>query len=51
LSGQGALDGVHFIGFDVRQQGLLRSIAQQAEAVAQRISTRQAQGRGGRHGA
>jgi cation diffusion facilitator CzcD-associated flavoprotein CzcO len=51
VSGQGALDGVHFVGFDVRQAGLLRSIAQQAEAVAQRISTRQAQGRGGRHGA
>lgn len=51
VSGQGALDGVHFVGFDVRQAGLLRSIAQQAEVVAERISTRQAQGRGGRHGA
>ena len=52
VSGQGALDGVHFVGFDVRQPGgLLRTIAQQAEAVAQHISARQSQGRGGRHGA
>lgn len=52
VSGQGALDGVHFVGFDVRQPGgLLRTIAQQAGAVAERISTRQARGRGGRHGA
>jgi len=52
VSGQGALEGVHFVGFDVLQPGgLLRTIAQQAEAVADRISTRQAQGHGDRHGA
>ncbi|WP_159590236.1 flavin-containing monooxygenase [Hydrogenophaga sp. BPS33] len=42
--GEGALDGLYFVGFDVRQPGgLLRSIAQQAERVAERISLRQAQ--------
>ncbi|MCY1551883.1 hypothetical protein D9M68_882460 [compost metagenome] len=36
--GQGALAGVYFVGFDVRQPGgLLRSIAAQAQTVAQHI--------------
>lgn len=36
--GEGALEGVYFVGFDVRQPGgLLRSIGPQAQAVAQRI--------------
>lgn len=40
MIGEGALDGVYFVGFDVRQPGgLLRAIAQQAEAVAEHIST------------
>ncbi|MGQ3058971.1 MAG: hypothetical protein ACT6T0_17620, partial [Nevskia sp.] len=48
LSGEGALEGLHFVGFDVRQPGgLLRTIALQAPRVAQRISARQANG--GRH--
>ncbi len=42
--GEGALDGVYFVGFDVQQPGgLLRTMARQAEAVAERISDRQAQ--------
>lgn len=46
LSGEGALDGLHFVGFDVRQPGgLLRTIAQQAPLVAERISVQQAKGR------
>lgn len=49
VSGSGALEGLHFVGFDVRQPGgLLRTIAQQAQAVAERISARQARGTGGR---
>lgn len=52
VSGEGALQNVYFVGFDVRQPGgLLRTIAQQAELVAERISARQAQARGGVHGA
>ena len=52
VSGEGALQSVYFVGFDVRQPGgLLRTIAQQAELVAERISARQAQARGGVHGA
>lgn len=52
VSGEGALQGVYFVGFDVRQPGgLLRTIAQQAERVAERISARQGQDRGGVHGA
>ena len=38
LAGSGALAGVFFVGFDLRQAGgLLRTIAQQALAVAERI--------------
>ena len=38
LAGTGELDGVYFVGFDLRQAGgLLRTIAQQAVAVAERI--------------
>jgi cation diffusion facilitator CzcD-associated flavoprotein CzcO len=38
LAGAGALEGVYFIGYDVRQPGgLLRTIGQQAQDVAQRI--------------
>jgi cation diffusion facilitator CzcD-associated flavoprotein CzcO len=38
LAGAGDLDGVFFVGFDLRQPGgLLRTIAQQAVAVAERI--------------
>jgi NAD(P)H-nitrite reductase large subunit len=52
VSGEGALQGVYFVGFDVRQPGgLLRTIAQQAEQVAERISARQGQDHGGVHGA
>ncbi|MBW0168841.1 MAG: NAD(P)/FAD-dependent oxidoreductase [Hydrogenophaga sp.] len=52
VSGEGALQGVYFVGFDVRQPGgLLRTIAQQAERVAERISARQGQEHGGVHGA
>jgi NAD(P)H-nitrite reductase large subunit len=52
VSGEGALQGVYFVGFDVRQPGgLLRTIAQQAERVAERISARQGQDHGGVHGA
>ncbi|MGE0350578.1 flavin-containing monooxygenase [Hydrogenophaga sp.] len=48
VSGQGALEGLHFVGFDVRQPGgLLRSIAAEAQDVAERISQSTAQG--GRH--
>ncbi len=48
LSGEGVLEGLHFVGFDVRQPGgLLRTIALQAPRVAKRISARQANG--GRH--
>ncbi|HEV7574603.1 MAG TPA: NAD(P)/FAD-dependent oxidoreductase [Caldimonas sp.] len=39
LVGTGDLAGVYFIGFDLRQAGgLLRTIAQQASAVAERIA-------------
>ncbi len=49
VSGNGALEGLHFVGFDVRQPGgLLRTIAQQAPAVADRISARQVNASGGR---
>ena len=38
LAGAGELAGVFFVGFDVRQAGgLLRTIAQQALSVAERI--------------
>lgn len=38
VSGQGALEGVHFVGFDVRQPGgLLRSIGPQARALADHL--------------
>ena len=38
---RGALDGVYFVGFDVRQAGgLLRTIAAQALSVAERIGAR-----------
>jgi len=38
LAGSGDLDGVYFVGFDIRQPGgLLRTIAHQAVAVAERI--------------
>ncbi len=38
--GRGALEGVYFVGFDTRQAGgLLRTIALQAVAVAERICT------------
>ena len=38
LAGTGELDGVYFVGFDVRQPGgLLRTIAEQSVAVAERI--------------
>jgi cation diffusion facilitator CzcD-associated flavoprotein CzcO len=38
LVGEGALEGVYFVGFDTRQPGgLLRTIAAQAVAVAERI--------------
>jgi cation diffusion facilitator CzcD-associated flavoprotein CzcO len=38
LAGTGDLDGVYFVGFDTRQPGgLLRTIARQALAVAERI--------------
>ncbi|MDR7096221.1 flavin-containing monooxygenase [Hydrogenophaga laconesensis] len=51
VSGEGALEGLHFVGFDVRQPGgLLRTIAQQAPVVADRISAAQARTHGGRHG-
>ncbi|WP_171020085.1 NAD(P)/FAD-dependent oxidoreductase [Hydrogenophaga sp. 2FB] len=51
VNGEGALEGLHFVGFDVRQPGgLLRSIAQQAVVVAERISARQAQPIRDRHG-
>lgn len=40
VHGEGALDGLHFVGFDIRQPGgLLRTIAQQAEQVAARIAS------------
>ncbi|HSC65458.1 MAG TPA: NAD(P)/FAD-dependent oxidoreductase [Caldimonas sp.] len=39
LAGSGGLDGVFFVGFDVRQAGgLLRTIARQAVVVAERIA-------------
>jgi len=39
LHGTGELQGLHFVGYDIRQPGgLLRTIAQQAERVAQRIA-------------
>jgi cation diffusion facilitator CzcD-associated flavoprotein CzcO len=39
LHGRGDLDGVHFVGFDLRQPGgLLRTIAQQATRVAERVA-------------
>jgi cation diffusion facilitator CzcD-associated flavoprotein CzcO len=39
LAGTGALTGIYFIGFDLRQPGgLLRTIGQQAVAVAERIA-------------
>jgi cation diffusion facilitator CzcD-associated flavoprotein CzcO len=37
--GEGALEGLYFVGFDVRQPGgLLRSIGPQARAVAERVA-------------
>ncbi len=39
LHGDGPLDGLHFVGYDIRQPGgLLRTIAMQAERVAARIA-------------
>ncbi|WP_322469438.1 NAD(P)/FAD-dependent oxidoreductase [Hydrogenophaga sp. SNF1] len=39
LHGEGALAGLHFVGYDIRQPGgLLRTIAMQAERVAGRIA-------------
>jgi cation diffusion facilitator CzcD-associated flavoprotein CzcO len=39
LHGEGLLDGLHFVGFDIRQPGgLLRTIAMQAERVAERLA-------------
>jgi NADPH-dependent 2,4-dienoyl-CoA reductase/sulfur reductase-like enzyme len=39
LHGADGLQGLHFVGFDIRQPGgLLRTIAQQAERVAERIA-------------
>lgn len=39
LHGEGPLDGLHFVGFDIRQPGgLLRTIAMQAERVAERLA-------------
>jgi hypothetical protein len=39
LHGSGDLQGLHFVGFDIRQPGgLLRTIAQQAEQVAVRVA-------------
>lgn len=38
LAGTGGLEGIYFVGFDVRQPGgLLRAIAAQAGAVAERV--------------
>jgi cation diffusion facilitator CzcD-associated flavoprotein CzcO len=43
LSGDGPLAGIHFVGFDTRQPGgLLRTIAAQSLAVAERICEAQA---------
>jgi hypothetical protein len=40
MTGHGALTGVFFVGFDIRQPGgVLRTIAIQAEEVARRIAT------------
>ena len=39
LHGEGALAGLHFVGYDIRQPGgLLRTIAMQAERVAAHIA-------------
>jgi hypothetical protein len=39
LHGEGLLQGLHFVGFDIRQPGgLLRTIAMQAPRVAERIA-------------
>lgn len=39
LHGEGELDGLHFVGFDIRQPGgLLRTIAMQAERVARHLA-------------
>src|SRR5690606_8054288 len=39
LHGEGGLEGLHFVGYDIRQPGgLLRTIATQAERVAGRIA-------------
>lgn len=39
VSGTGALTGLHFVGFDIRQPGgLLRTIAMQARDVARAIA-------------
>ena len=44
--GEGALAGIAFVGFDTRQPGgLLRTIAAQATAVAERICSRSTPGR------
>jgi cation diffusion facilitator CzcD-associated flavoprotein CzcO len=41
--GSGTLDGIHFVGFDIRQPGgLLRTIGEQAEVVAEAIAQRAA---------
>ena len=46
LAGSGELAGVYFVGFDVRQPGgLLRTIAHQAVAVAERIDATLARSR------
>ena len=39
LHGAGDLEGLYFVGFDIRQPGgLLRTIAQQAEQVAAQVA-------------
>jgi len=46
LAGDGPLAGIYFIGFDTRQPGgLLRTIAAQSLAVAERICEKQAPAR------
>ena len=44
MIGRDDLDGLYFVGFDIRQPGgLLRTIARQAEQVAEAIAARAAQ--------
>ena len=50
LSGEGPLEGLHFVGFDMRKPGgLLRTIAEQAPQVAERIGQLQSRGARGHH--